>query len=115
MLRSPYNPHSPWSLQFENNSDQHVIGAPTDAFWKSGAGGFCIYVIPSLDMVIYKLGGATVQYDPASTKVVPPQPFAGQDASRDEWQPAALGPFNEGAGSLNRLLEMVCHAISDDS
>lgn len=23
-----------WSLQFENNSDLHVIGAPTDAFWK---------------------------------------------------------------------------------
>ena len=50
-----------WSLQFENNSDSHVVGAPTDAFWKSGAGGFCLYVIPSLDMVIYKLGGATVQ------------------------------------------------------
>ena len=50
-----------WSLQFENNADSHVIGAPTDAFWKSGAGGFCLYVIPSLDMVIYKLGGATVQ------------------------------------------------------
>ena len=50
-----------WSLQFENNSDSHVIGAPTDAYWKSGAGGFCLYIIPSLDMVIYKLGGATVQ------------------------------------------------------
>ena len=50
-----------WSLQFENNSDSHVIAAPTDAFWKSGAGGFCLYIIPSLDMVIYKLGGATVQ------------------------------------------------------
>lgn len=64
-------------------------------------------------MVIYKLGGATVQYDPAATKVDPPQAFAGQDASRDAWQPAPPGPFNEGAGSLNRLLEMVCHAVTD--
>ena len=28
---------------------------------QSGAGGFCLYIVPSLDMVIYKLGGATIQ------------------------------------------------------
>ena len=84
----------------------HVLGAPRDAFWKSGAGGFSLYVaplprgprpwiqgqglqrwtglqrdspcealrgpraqglvsraqvVPSLDLVVYKLGGATVQ------------------------------------------------------
>lgn len=50
-----------WSLQFENNADSHVIAAPADAFWKSGAGGFCLYIVPSLDMVIYKLGGSTIQ------------------------------------------------------
>ncbi|PYJ98001.1 MAG: serine hydrolase, partial [Verrucomicrobia bacterium] len=35
---SPYNPHCPFTLQFEQNSDGHVAGAPRDAFWKSGAG-----------------------------------------------------------------------------
>ena len=40
-----------------HNADGHVAGAPKDAFWKSGAGGFCLYVVPSLDLVIYKLGG----------------------------------------------------------
>ena len=54
---SPYNPHYPFSLQFEVNADGHVAGAPRDAFWKSGAGGFGIYVIPSLDLVIYKMAG----------------------------------------------------------
>src|SRR4051794_39365417 len=48
---SPLNPHSPFSLQFEVNADGHVPGAPRDAFFKSGAGGFCIYAVPSLDLV----------------------------------------------------------------
>ena len=69
---SPYNPHSPFSLQFEHNADGHVVGAPRDAFYKSGAGGFGIFIVPSLDMVIYKLGGKDGQYDPALTGL--PQP-----------------------------------------
>ncbi len=64
---SPFNPHCPFSLMFENNSDGHVAGAPRDAFYKSGAGGFGIFIVPSLDMVIYKLGGNDSQYDPALT------------------------------------------------
>ena len=52
---SPFNPHSPFSLQHEVNTDGHVAGAPRDAFFKSGAGGFGLYIIPSLDMVIYKM------------------------------------------------------------
>src|SRR3954466_10067322 len=61
---SPYNPHSPFSLMFENNSDGHVAGAPRDAYYKSGAGGFGIFVVPSLDVVIHKLGGTNGQYTP---------------------------------------------------
>ena len=56
-------------------------------------------VVPSLDLVVYKLGGATVQYDPAATGVRPPQRFGEQDASRDGWKPAAGGPFEEAAAS----------------
>src|SRR5262249_16745649 len=61
---SPHNPHCPYTLMFEQNSDGHVIGAPRDAFWKSGAGGFALIIVPSLDLVIYKMGGNTGQYDP---------------------------------------------------
>ena len=111
---SPYNPHAPFSLQFEHNADWHVAGAPTDAFWKSGAGGFCLYVVPSLDLVIYKLGGQTIgQYDPAATGVTPPQPFDSCDSSRDDWEPAEEGPFVDAAGSLTRVLEMVAAAVTD--
>jgi len=40
-----------------------VAGAPRDAFWKSGAGGFAPMVVRA-GLVIYKLGGGNGQYDP---------------------------------------------------
>jgi CubicO group peptidase (beta-lactamase class C family) len=111
---SPFNPHCPFTLMFENNSDGHVAGAPKDAFYKSGAGGFGIFIVPSLDMVIYKLGGNDSQYDPALTGL--PQPHA-YDGSRDHWRPIARTPFNEGTmggdDGLRRVLEMVSAAARD--
>jgi CubicO group peptidase (beta-lactamase class C family) len=110
---SPYNPHTPFSLQWEHNADGHVAGAPKDAFWKSGAGGFCLYVVPSLDLVIYKLGGKDSQYDPALTGL--PQPPLNLD--RDSWQPIPATGFHEGTlggQALWRVLEMVCAAVRID-
>ena len=113
-MPSPYNPHCPYSLMFENNSDAHVAGAPRDAFFKSGAGGFGVFIVPSLDLVIYKLGGKDSQYDPALTGL--PQPFA-YDGSRDHWIPIPRTPFNEGSlggdDGLRRVLEMVSAAAID--
>jgi len=107
----PYNPHTPFSLQFEHNSDGHAIGAPRDAFFKTGAGGFCIYVVPSLDLVIYKLGGKDNQYDPALTGL--PQPEQSHD--RDNWQPPAHTPFDEGSpgDTTWRVLELVSLSVKD--
>jgi CubicO group peptidase (beta-lactamase class C family) len=111
---SPYNPHSPYSLMFENNSDGHVAGAPRDAYYKSGAGGFGIFVVPSLDLVIYKLGGNNGQYDPSLTGI--PLTFQ-PDTSRDNWKPIPRTPFNEGSlggdDGLRRVLEMVSAAVRD--
>ncbi len=42
---------------FEVNADGHVAGAPHDTFFKSGGGGYGVVVIPSLDLVIYKMAG----------------------------------------------------------
>jgi CubicO group peptidase (beta-lactamase class C family) len=113
---SPYNPHCPFTLQFENNSDGHVAGAPRDAFYKSGAGGFGIFVVPSLDLVIYKMGGNNGQYDPALTGL--PQDFK-YDGSRDDWKPIPRTPFNEGSmggdDGLRRVLEMVSAAVISPS
>lgn len=111
---SPHNPHTPYSLMFENNSDGHVAGAPRDAFYKSGAGGFGLFVVPSLDLVIYKLGGHNGQYDPKLTGI--PQPFD-YDGSRDGWKPIPRTPFHEGSmggdDGLRRVLEMVAAAVVD--
>jgi CubicO group peptidase (beta-lactamase class C family) len=111
---SPFNPHSPYSLMFENNSDGHVAGAPRDAYYKSGAGGFGIFIVPSLDLVIYKMGGNDGQYDPDLTGL--PQPFA-YDGSRTNWKPIPRTPFNEGSmggdDGLRRVLEMVSAAVVD--
>ncbi len=107
-----YNTHTPFSLQFENNSDGHVAGAPRDAFYKSGAGGFGIFVVPSLDIVIYKMGGPNFQYDPTMTLI--PQP-TNVDTSRDNWKPIPRTPFNDGSlggdDGLRRVLEMVSAAV----
>lgn len=110
---SPFNPHTPYSLMFEHNADGHVAGAPRDAFWKSGAGGFALLVVPSLDLVIYKMGGNHGQYDPTFTRV--PQPEA--STARDDWKPQPRTPFQEasngGDEGIRRVLEMVSAACLD--
>jgi CubicO group peptidase (beta-lactamase class C family) len=61
-----FNPHSPYSLQFDINAGGQVSEAPRDAYWKSGSGGHCLYIVPSLRLVIWKLGGRDEQYGIAS-------------------------------------------------
>ena len=99
---------------FEHNADGHVAGAPRDAFWKSGAGGFGLMIVPSLDLVIYKMGGNNGQYDPTLTGV--PQPTE-VDHSRDDWKPIPRTPFHEGSlggdDGLRRVLEMVSAAVRE--
>jgi CubicO group peptidase (beta-lactamase class C family) len=108
------NPHCMFSLQFEVNADGHVAGAPKDAYWKSGAGGFCLYVVPSLDLAIYKMGGSDGQYKEELTRI--PQTLK-YDGSRDGWKPIPRTPFHDGTlggdDGLRRVLEMVCAAVRD--
>ena len=58
------------------------FGVPRDAFWKSGAGGFAFIIVPSLDLVIYKMRGNNRQYDPTLTDVPQPEP----SHARDNWK-----------------------------
>ncbi len=108
---SPFQKHAPFSLMFEVNADGHVAGAPRDAFFKSGGGGFGICVVPSLDLVIYKMAGSDRQYDPAFNGQ--PQNYK-YDGSRDQWKPAARSQFSDGPigtdDGVRRVLEMVVAA-----
>ena len=97
---------------FEQNADGHVFGAPRDAYFKSGSGGSAIYVIPSLDMVIYKMAASNAQLNPELTGL--PLGYT-PDTSRDSWTPLPHDQFHDGpAGgddSVRRLLEMVAAAV----
>ena len=82
-----------------------------DAFWKSGAGGFALIVVPSLDLVIYKMGGSNGQYDPNFATIPQPEP----SSARDDWKPIQGTPFIEGSrggdDGIRRVLEMVSAAV----
>jgi CubicO group peptidase (beta-lactamase class C family) len=109
---SPYNPHSPMGLMFEQNADGHVFGAPRDAFFKSGAGGSGIYIVPSLDLVLYKMAGNDAQFNPELTGL--PVTYE-VDHSRDGWKPVPHDQFHDGPvggdDGVRRLLEMVVAAV----
>lgn len=109
---SPYNPHSPFGLQLESNSDGHVIGAPRDAYFKSGAGGSAIYIVPSLDLVAYKVAGSNAQFEPSLTGIAASYTV---DHSRDDWKPGPHTQFHDGPiggdDGVRRLLEMVVAAV----
>jgi CubicO group peptidase (beta-lactamase class C family) len=82
-----YNPHFPYSFQFDVNTDGQAKGVPGDAFWKSGSGGHSLYVVPSLDLVVWKLGGRDEQYNETHTNVPPPAtPLPPYDGSRESWR-----------------------------
>jgi len=109
---SPYNPHSPMGFMFEVNADGHVFGAPRDAYFKSGAGGSAIYVVPSLDLAIYKMASSDAQINPELTGLPANYEI---DHSRDSWKPGPHDQFHDGPvggdDGVRRLLEMVVAAV----
>jgi CubicO group peptidase (beta-lactamase class C family) len=87
--QSPYNPHSPYSLQFDVNSGGHIPGVPRDAFWKTGSGGHVLYIVPSLDLVIWKLAGRDNQYQQSNTGVPLPAASVQGGELRRNWNATA--------------------------
>ncbi len=69
-----YNPHYPYSFQFDVNTNGEYEGLPHDAFWKIGSGGHCFYVVPSLDLIVWKLGGRNGQYMKSDSGIPEPPP-----------------------------------------
>ncbi|MDQ3625149.1 MAG: beta-lactamase family protein, partial [Verrucomicrobiota bacterium] len=104
--RSPYNPHFPYILQFNVNTDGDLPELPRDAFWKSGSGGHALYVVPSLDLVVWKLGGRDEQYSPDNTGLPPSPAPPEQVAARKGWKETV-----NKESALRTTLEMVIKAI----
>jgi CubicO group peptidase (beta-lactamase class C family) len=102
---SPYNPHYSYSLQFNVNTRGDFEKIPRDAYWKSGSGGHCLYIIPSLDLIIWKLGGRDGQYDGRDTGLPEPEPLPNPvPAIKDEKQ----HPTQE---DYVRTLELVLRSV----
>lgn len=104
---SSYNPHYPYSLQFNVNSHGEVSDLPRDAFWKIGSGGHCFYIVPSLDLIVWKLGGRDGQYSINDTGL--PEPVPLPDAS----QPLPGKPEFQGNVYVTTL-SMVISSISNE-
>ena len=103
---STYNPHAPYSLQFNVNTHGNVAGVPRDAFYKSGSGGHVLYVVPSLDLVIWKLGGRDGQYGERDTGM-PIHPDAAREARPiKEWKETVPADV-----AATRTLQIVVGAI----
>ncbi len=104
---SPYNPHSPYSLQFDVNDTGQCPGLPRDLFWKTGSGGHAIFIVPSLDLVVYKMGGRDGQYAPEDTGVPPvPEFFRRYDGSRQGWK-ADVGSEEGYAETIRRVIAAI--------
>lgn len=104
-----YNPHFQHSFNFNVNENGNLAGVPRDAFWKGGSGGYAIYVVPSLDLVVYKMGGTEGQYDLALTRLPVKYTY---DGSRNNWKPGDPKAIGDSTG---KTLQMVIDAISSQT
>jgi CubicO group peptidase (beta-lactamase class C family) len=105
---SSYNPHSPYSLQFDVNTDGHIAEYPRDAFWKSGSGAHMLYVVPSLDLVVWKLAGRDSQYQERDTGVKLDAAMVQAAAARREWS-ASLGEREGQREVLAKVIAAIGH------
>jgi CubicO group peptidase (beta-lactamase class C family) len=104
---SPFNPHYPYSLQFNVNSRGEIGMLPRDAYWKIGSGGHCFYIVPSLDLIVWKLGGRDGQYSINDTGLPESEPLPGAS------QPVTDRPGFNG-NVYAKTLEMVINSIQDN-
>ena len=102
---SPYNPHYPYSLQFNVNTNGEISELPRDAFWKRGSGGHCLYVVPSLDLIVWKLGGRNSQYRKNNTGLEEPPPLS------NPIQPLKYSGFE--GNVFARTLELVIRSMEN--
>jgi CubicO group peptidase (beta-lactamase class C family) len=99
---SPFNPHFPYSLQFNVNTAGQYPEAPRDAYWKTGSGGHVLYIVPSLDLVAWKLGGRDEQYSAGNTGRGLPAAAVDSAKLREGWKPSL-----EKADAVRKTLALI--------
>ena len=87
---------------FSLNSDGAARSVPRDAYWKLGSGGHALCVVPSLDLIVWKLGGRDSQYAQRNTGLPEVKPYQ----ERADWKQTV----DQGTAALH-MLEMVVQAV----
>jgi CubicO group peptidase (beta-lactamase class C family) len=106
--RSPYNPHFPYSLQFNVNTGGEIAELPRDAWWKTGSGGHVFYIVPSLDLVAWKIGGRDGQYSPNDTgRALPPEARKTAE-SRADWKQTV-----DKETAVKKTLQLIVQSIAE--
>jgi len=105
--QSPYNPHYAYSLQFNVNTGGDFEELPRDAYWKTGSGGHVLYVVPSLDLVVWKPGGRDAQYSPNDTSLPPSPASEEQVAARRDWKETV-----DGETAIRQTLKLIIDALT---
>jgi len=105
---SPYNPHYPYSFQFHVNSEGETNKLPLDAYRKVGSGGHGLYIVPSLDLIVWKMGGRNGQYSIKDTGIPEPNPLPNTE------QPIINKPKFPGHIHA-KTLEMVINSILEEN
>jgi CubicO group peptidase (beta-lactamase class C family) len=108
--KSPYNPHYPYSLQFNVNTDGQLADLPRDLYFKGGAGGHVLWIVPSLDLVVWRLAGRDDQYGEADTGVPLLPKTLKASESRKNWKPTVSRSIAE-----DQLIRKVIESVVEPS
>jgi len=104
---SPYNPHYRYSFQFHANSDGDIRELPLDAYWKGGSGRHFFCIIPSLDLIVWKLGGGDGQYSIEDTGL--PEPLYKSEVTK----PINDEQVHNENSDFIKIMTMVISSIAD--
>ena len=74
--------------------------------YTAGAGADALYVVPSLDLVVCKLGGRDDQYSPANTGIEPHLDATRTASDRDGWKQTVAAET-----AARRTLQLVIEAV----
>ncbi len=108
--KSAYNTSYPYSMQFAQNADGMVPKVPRDMFFKQGAGGHVLWIVPSLDLVVWRLAGRNDQYDQDNTGA----PLSAESLKGDETRKDFKPTLNRGTAETE-IIQKVVESVTTSS
>jgi CubicO group peptidase (beta-lactamase class C family) len=92
------------------NTDGQIADLPRDTFFKQGAGGHVLWIVPSLDLVVWRLAGRDDQYDEANTGFALTAEIIKAGESRKDWKSTISR-----ASSEQQIIEKIIESVAPAS